>query len=142
VREEPAGDGASRRATKESQDLRGRFLDRLRKAGEIALVSDETAADGRLEIMEAAVHHQPRVETVTKRGPEPHRKVLETQEEFGAAASDEPDYALIVRLTTASRFAEFTSGTREPSASSAADTVVRAMGRWIRAHRGEFARRP
>jgi len=137
----PAGQAARR----EGEALRAKFLDRLRKMNEVALVDDEGQAQARLEVRESAVHHRSRTETTSKRGggrqpSGPRQFIVETQEEVGVSASDEREFALTVRITAGNVVADFASSVTEPSASSAADTVARSMARWIRAHRRELAR--
>jgi hypothetical protein len=146
--DEPVADDltpAGQAAIREGQRLRERFRDRLRKLGEVAIVTDEALADARLEIREAAVH---RLSTAGHTEPRPPKKpagiqggaVGERVTDVGVGRTVERDYALTVRLTAGSSFADFSSSTREPSASSAVDTVIRSLRRWVREHRDDVAR--
>jgi hypothetical protein len=136
----PAGEAARR----DAQRLRTRLLDALRNVDEIVLVADEAAADARLEFREAAVHRLPRppdAEGGSPRKPPGVRGTIgEHVTDVALGRIEGPDHALTVRLSSARRFADFSSTSPEPSASSAVATVVRALRRWVREHRRELVR--
>jgi hypothetical protein len=139
----PAGQAAVR----EGQSLRAQFLQRLRKAEGVVLVTDETAADARLEIREAVVHHVYETERSERKPPvkTPGVKggaIGEQVTDLGIARTAKRDYALTVRLTIGSTFADFTNSTKDTSAGSAADTVVGRLRRWVREHDRARAGRP
>src|SRR5262245_11247868 len=130
----PAGQAAVR----EGRRLRESFRARLRKLDDIVLVADETAAEARLEIREAAVHRDTSREDTQKGAPRRPAglggRIDEQVTEVGVGRVEARDYALTVRVTAGETFADLTSSTREPSASSAVDTVIRALRRWVRDH--------
>jgi hypothetical protein len=144
--EEPEGlSPAGQAARRDARRLRARFLDALRKVDEVVLVTDAGAAEARLEIREAAVHRVTLTGRTDRRGPKKPEGVTggtiqERETDVGIGRVEARDYALTVRLTAGRTFADFSSDTRERSASSAVDTVVRALRRWVREHRRELAR--
>ena len=139
----PAGQAAVR----EGRKLRERFLARLRKVDEVVLIADEAAADARLEIREAVVHRESGTERSERRRPKNPGGIQggaigETVTDVAVGRLDGRDYALTVRVTAGSSFADFNSSTREPSASSAVDTVIRSLRHWVGEHRELLAHRP
>jgi len=139
----PTGEAAVR----EGRRLRERFRGRVGKLAEVVLVADEADADARLEIREAAVHRESGTEHSERRTPKKPAGVQggaigERVTDVAVGRIDGRDYALTVRVTAGSSFADFNSNTREPSASSAVDTVIRSLRHWVREHRELLAHGP
>src|SRR5262249_875821 len=99
----------------------------------VTLVSDESAADARLEILEAAVHRGTAVERTQRKDPKSHVHEGRPEDtDISVSHVFETDYALTVRVTSGGSFTDFTSSTRDSSASSAVDTVIRKLRGWVR----------
>ncbi len=136
-REEPVAPEltpAGRAAVREGQRLRARFLAALGKVEGVKVVTDESLADARLEVLEATVHRDTAIERTQRKDPQSHvRQGRPEDTDISVSHVFETDYALTVRVTAGDAFTDFSSSTRDSSASSAVGTVIGKLRGWVRA---------
>jgi hypothetical protein len=139
----PAGEASVREGAK----LRARFLAALRKLDGVVLVTDESAADARLEVLEASVHETTEVERTQGNGPRKPAGIgsggtKDLDVDVATSRHAERDYALTVRVTVDAAFSDLASSPHDASAASAVDTVIRKLRGWVRGRQNSPARVP